>query len=75
VWAVAGVGRVLPVAMWDAMLSRIDDQGLEPWERDVELVPADLLDSVVDPTGPRVTAEALADPDCPTSPELLRPAG
>jgi hypothetical protein len=30
---------------------------------------------VVDPTGPRVTAEALTDPDCPVSPELLRPAG
>jgi translation initiation factor 2B subunit (eIF-2B alpha/beta/delta family) len=75
VWAVVGVGRVLPGAMWDALLSRVDDQGVEPWERAVELVPADLLDSVVDPTGPRVTTEALTDPDCPTSPELLRPAG
>lgn len=49
VWAVAGVGRVLPALLWDAALSGLDDGGLEPWERAAELVPADLVSSVAGP--------------------------
>jgi Initiation factor 2 subunit family len=75
VWAVAGVGRVLPGAMWDAMLVRVDDEGEEPWDRPVEVVPASLVTSVVGPEGLSEGVEALADPACPVAPELLRPAG
>jgi hypothetical protein len=75
VWAVAGVGRVLPVRMWDAMLRRVDDEGHEPWERPLEVVPADLLTAVAGPTGTAEPSDALAAPTCPTAPELLRPTG
>ena len=73
VWAVCGVGRVLPAALWEAALGRLDASGLEPWERDVELVPAGLLDSVIGPTGSVPAEEGLAATTAPACPELLRP--
>ena len=39
VWAVTGVGRILPGPLWDALLHRIDEGLAEPWDRPVELVP------------------------------------
>lgn len=75
VWAVAGVGRVLPAELWDALLARLDEMGAEPWDRPVEVVPADLVDVVVGPEGERDPASALATASCPVAPELLRPAG
>ncbi|MHB1931001.1 MAG: hypothetical protein ACYCUG_16545, partial [Acidimicrobiales bacterium] len=75
VWGVVPVGRVLPDALWQAALARFDGGGLEPWERDAELVPAGLVSSVVGPEGPAATAAALASPACPPAPELLRPTG
>lgn len=72
VWAVAGVGRVLPGQLWDAALARLDAGGLEPWDRDCELVPAGLLSEVVTPAGPR-GPEALGESTCPVAPELTRP--
>jgi hypothetical protein len=75
VWAVTGVGRVLPGPMWDALLARIDEEGNEPWERAVEVVPAGLLTSVLGPEGLSEGVAALSEPTCPLSPELLRPAG
>lgn len=74
VWGVAGVGRVLPPRLWDALLARFDASG-EPWERDAELVPADLLTSVVGPGGTVPTTEGLAAATCPPAPELFRDAG
>lgn len=75
VWAVVGVGRLLPGPLWDAVLARLDESGAEPWERSVEVVPADLIARVVGPGGVLETAEALAGPTCPAAPELFRPAG
>jgi Initiation factor 2 subunit family len=75
VWVVAGVGRVLPAAMWDAMLSRIDEEGDEPWDRAVEVVPAALLTAVVGPDGQGDGLAALSVPTCLVAPELLRPTG
>jgi hypothetical protein len=72
VWAVTGVGRVLPEGLWAALLARFDDTGLEPWDRAVELVPATLIDAVVGPEGRRDVADGLTDATCPTAPELLR---
>ncbi len=71
VWAVAGVGRVLPGALWDAALARLDADGREPWDRDVEVVPAELFEQVVTPEGLH-GPEAFQEPGCPVAPELLR---
>lgn len=73
VWAVTGVGRVLPERLWDALVTRFDENGEEPWERDAELVPASLLAEVVGPHGRVPAGEGLADATCPVAPELLRP--
>jgi hypothetical protein len=75
VWAVAGVGRILPARLWDALLARIDQCDDEPWDRTVEVVPAGLLSELVGPSGRLVASEGLARAGCPAAPELLRPAG
>ncbi|MGH9116293.1 MAG: hypothetical protein ACRDWW_10765, partial [Acidimicrobiales bacterium] len=74
VWAVTGVGRVLPSGLWDALLDRFDSLA-EPWDRDGELVAAALIDSVVGPDGAVEVAEGLARASCPVAPELLRSVG
>jgi hypothetical protein len=63
VWVVAGVGRALPPALWDALVERLRADQSEPWDRIDELVPLDLVDEVV----------GLRDPDCAVAPELLKP--
>jgi hypothetical protein len=75
VWAVAGVGRVLPGRLWDALLQRLDASELEPWDRPVELVPAAVVSHVVGPAGLVAADDGLADASCPVAPELLRTAG
>ncbi len=75
VWAVAGVGRVLPAPLWGALLGRLDEREDEPWDRDVELVPGSLIASVVGPDGPMTTVEGLGHATCPVAPELLRHTG
>ncbi|MBK9180610.1 MAG: hypothetical protein IPM45_13810 [Acidimicrobiales bacterium] len=70
VWAVAGVGRVLPGRLWEALVERLDAD--DPWEADDELVPLDLVDRVAGPRGVDDVAAALAGADCPVAPELLR---
>ncbi|MDQ6783645.1 MAG: hypothetical protein M3063_09425 [Actinomycetota bacterium] len=47
VWAALGTGRVLPGPLWDALLGRVDRMPTEPWDREVELVPAELLTAAV----------------------------
>ncbi len=83
VWVVCGVGRVLPEALWDTLMSCLDSSGAEPWDRFVELVPASLINAVVGPDGG--TSIHIQAPDyavgveaalgystCPPAPELLR---
>lgn len=72
VWAVAGVGRVLPAPLWDTLLARLDQGPAEPWDRPVELVPATLLTGVLGPQGLVDADEGLAQATCPAAPELLR---
>jgi hypothetical protein len=72
VWLVGGVGRQLPLRMWEALCSRLDDEG-EPWELDDEILPLDLVDAIVGVAGPELVAAALARTDCPVAPELFRP--
>jgi len=72
---VTGVGRVLPERLWNAVLTRFDATGAEPWDRRAELVPASLLTSVVGTDGPMTVEEGLAAATCPAAPELLRLTG
>jgi len=71
VWAVAGVGRVLPGALWDALVARLaaDD---EPWLALDEVVSPDLVDRVVGPAGVGEVAPALHRAGCAVAPELLK---
>jgi hypothetical protein len=79
VWGVLGAGRLLPGPLWLALLERLDGSGAEPWDRDVEVVPATLLSRVIggyaggeDNSAP---LEVLGRPDCVAVAELLRAAG
>jgi hypothetical protein len=69
VWVVAGVGRALPAALWDALVLRLD--GDLAWESEVEVVPGDLADVVVGPSGAAPAGEVGGRADCPATPELL----
>jgi hypothetical protein len=75
VWAVAGVGRVLPERLWDALVTRFDETAGEPWSRPAELVPASFLSGLVGPEGIVPVEEGLANATCPAAPELLRLTG
>ena len=75
VWGVIGVGRVLPERLWDALLAQLDATGDEPWDREVELVPATLLSQVVGPDGETEVDVGLRQATCPAAPELFRLAG
>lgn len=70
VWLVAGVGRVLPGRVWEALAPRLERD--EPWEAPDEVVPLELVDLVVGPRGPEQVDEALARSACPVAPELFR---
>jgi hypothetical protein len=63
VWAVVGIGRALPHALWSALVERLGAGETEPWDRLEELVPLDLVDEVV----------GVRTPACPVAPELLKP--
>jgi hypothetical protein len=75
VWAVAGVGRVLPERLWDALVGRFDETGGEPWTRPAELVPASFLSAILGSSGLVAVGEGLAAATCPAAPELLRLTG
>ena len=70
VWAVAGVGRLLPERMWGP----VRDRALagDPWDADDDMVPLDLVDRIVGPTGALPVADALRRTDCPVAPELFK---
>jgi hypothetical protein len=69
VWAVAGLGRLLPAQLWEALVVRLDDRG-EPWQQDDEIVPLEWVDTVAGPQGPEEPRVALDRPTCPPAPEL-----
>jgi hypothetical protein len=68
VWLVAGVGRVLPGPLYEALLRRIGDDAA------LEVVPLDAVDDVAGPAGP-VPRARLPRPACPVAAELLRFSG
>lgn len=71
VWLAAGVGRLLPRRMWDALAGRLDTIG-DTWDLDDEIVPLDLIDSIAGPAGVEDLAAGLKRVSCPIAPELFR---
>lgn len=69
VWLVAGVGRLMPARMWEALVAKVDLD--DPWDADDEVVPLDLVDQVIGPSGPETVADAIGRTDCPVAPELF----
>lgn len=68
VWLVAGVGRILPAPLYDALLRRIEG------DDSYEVVPLSVVDEIAGPSGPVPRAQ-LARPSCPVAAELLRFSG
>ncbi|MFI5045496.1 MAG: hypothetical protein ACHQIG_00415 [Acidimicrobiia bacterium] len=68
VWLVAGVGRVLPARLFDAMLTRIGD--LE--DHGLELLDVQCADRIAGPTGLERPEHMIRRVDAPIPPELLR---
>lgn len=73
VWVVAGVGRVLPAALWEALVARLSRSAAPAWHRGTEMVPLGLCDLVIGPAGAAPAGSAVEW--CPVAPELLRPPG
>lgn len=71
VWLAAGVGRLLPSRMWDALVNRRETRLADPWDLDEEVVPLSLVDRVCGPAGLESPADALRRTDCPVAPELF----
>lgn len=72
VWLVAGAGRLLPARLWEALIARVEGRPDEPWDRDEEVVPLDLVDQVCSPAGLEPPADAVRRVDTPIAAELLR---
>jgi hypothetical protein len=72
IWAVGGVGRVLPTRLHQALVDRLVASG-PAWEADDDVVPASLLHWVAGPIGVVAYEDAVAGPACPEAAELLRP--
>jgi hypothetical protein len=74
VWVVAAVGRVLPPGLWASLSAGLATE--DPWCSSQEVVPLDLADVVVRPSGLRSRTEVgIGPPDCPDAPELLWSVG
>jgi hypothetical protein len=67
-WLVAGVGRVLPARLFEAMLRQLGD----PAERELEVLDVQVADRIAGPTGLVRPENLLRRVDCPVAPELLR---
>jgi hypothetical protein len=74
VWMLAGVGRLLPASMFDALTGRWGG-AVDPLEAVEEVMPLDLVDRLVGVDGVVPVAEGLRRTDCPVAPELFRLAG
>jgi hypothetical protein len=68
VWLVAGVGRVLPARLFEALLRSLGD----PEDHDLELLDVQVADRIAGPAGLVRPDQLLRRVDCPVAPELLR---
>jgi hypothetical protein len=81
VWAVAGVGKVLPARLWEALRARLDvppttartaaSAWFEPGPPSVRVVGLAGIAAVVGPDGAATPVDAVAASDCPEPPELV----
>lgn len=69
-WVVAGVGRLLPPRLWDALCPRIGSRHAAD-RHGPEIVPLRGVTTVVGPTGADALDVALARPSCGEPPELI----
>ena len=69
VWVEAGVGRVMPPKLWDALVRRVDAGAIAADPASV--IALDGIDRVAGPTGVQRVAVALASTDCPEPGALL----
>lgn len=72
VWAVAGVGRMLPARLWEALVTRHRAESDDSWSRSLEFVPAELVGQVMGSAGLEGWSTASRRSVCPEAPELLR---
>jgi len=74
VWLVAGVGRRLPAQVIDVMEQRLAElrEHTDPWDLDVEVLPATLVTDVIGPLGRLPMGPRAIIPDCGVASELLR---
>lgn len=70
VWLTVPVGRALPPSMWEAATAAL--RGPEGWFDENDIIPVDLVDSIVGPIGRRSADELALRCDGPVAPELLR---
>ena len=70
IWLEAGVGRILPPRLWGAMAHRFRAEGSRSAMTGV-LESLVGVERIVDPSGSRPAAVALADVDCPEPSALL----
>ena len=68
VWLVAGVGRVLPDRLFQAMLRSLG----APEDHGLELLDVQVADRIAGPTGLERPENLRRRVDCPVAPELLR---
>lgn len=74
IWAVCGVGRVLPKPLFDELRERLDTPpaaGRRGGRTECRLVPIEAIAQVVRPDGCHDARPALAHADCPSAAELL----
>ncbi|MSX00070.1 MAG: hypothetical protein F2694_10440 [Actinobacteria bacterium] len=74
VWALAGVGRLMPASMFDALVNRWSASA-EPLSTTAEIVPHELVTHCAGVGGVGTLAESLKATDCPVAPELFRLVG
>ena len=72
VWLAAGVGRMLPARMWDALADRRATRAADPWDLDEEVVPLSLVDQVCGPRGLESPADVAASHRLPRRPRAVR---
>jgi hypothetical protein len=68
VWVEAGVGRIMPPKLWDALVRRLDAVSVA---RSGAVIDLDGIDRVAGPVGVQGMPVALASTDCPEPGELL----
>lgn len=70
VWVEAGVGRILPARMWEALARKLT---ATPNIRSGVIVDSAGVERIAGPSGVQAPRLALAGSDCPEPPELLTP--